>query len=883
MIGYDSATMIGRQLAHFRITDLLGEGGMGAVYRAEDTKLGREVAIKVLPEAFVADAERLARFEREAKVLASLDHSNIAGIYEIGREGETHFLAMQLAPGEDLAELLKRTKPDLEAALGIALQIATALEAAHERGIVHRDLKPANVKVATGGTSGTEVKVLDFGLAKAWDEGSAADGNLSMSPTLTAQMTQAGVILGTAGYMAPEQARGQEADSRADVWAFGVILWEMVTGRQLFREDTVSDTLAAVLKTEIDIDRLPDDLPQPIRRLIDRCLDRDVRQRLQSIGEARIAIDTWLADPTAAEAAVPHGVAGAVPSKTGRRRWVPVAVAAIVAGLVGTFLTRQFQPRPPVRPVSRFEIPLPDARIGMMGYPTLSPDGRVLAYATDRLMIRSLDQLDFRALEGTEGARFAIFSPDSQHIAFQSEDDSIYRLDLARGGRRLVAATPGNTRILAGAWLDDDSILFAEWRKHVYRVDAAGAEPEIFVEMGENDVDVHTIVPLPADKGVLISVHATDGPPHLEAVRDGERIVLGDQVIPFAYLDGNLFYFRILDRTLWAASFDADALEFSGEPLLIVSNAGGGSLAANGTLLYDNRTVTNQSGTIVRLDPAGKIQATIEGAFEEIEGPRLSPDGKFVVAELQAEGEAVNNIWVHDLDRSVWTRLTSEEGDQGHPAWSSDGQRIYFRDRADISMIRRDGVGGKQTFFPGSSPEPAADGSRLVFVRNRTLMSVALDDQGMPVGEPEPVPGAPADEVTRGALSPDGGFVAYGSSATGEAEIYMTEFPAARSRWQVSQSGGFGPRWAPSGKAVYYSIRGELFEVTVDVENGVPRLGSPTPLFAGEAFNGSTGNGVSPVGDRAGFFAVRDEGELNEAEEPTVIVVLNALEELRQP
>ena len=274
--------MIGQQLAHFRIIDLLGEGGMGAVYRAEDTKLGREVAVKVLPEAFVADAERLARFEREAKVLAALDHPNIAGIYEVGQDDGVHFLAMQLAPGEDLAQVLAAGTPSLESSLAIALQIATALEAAHSSGIVHRDLKPANVKVASDAGSGVAVKVLDFGLAKAWDEQSAGDGSLSMSPTLTAQMTQAGVILGTAGYMSPEQARGQEADARADVWSFGVMLWEMVTGERLFREDTVSDTLAAVLKTQIDLAKLPDDLPPPIHRLVSRCLERDVRSRPSS-------------------------------------------------------------------------------------------------------------------------------------------------------------------------------------------------------------------------------------------------------------------------------------------------------------------------------------------------------------------------------------------------------------------------------------------------------------------------------------------------------------------------------------------------------------------------------------------------------------------------
>jgi len=286
--------LIGKSLSHFEITAKLGEGGMGEVYRAQDTALGREVAVKVLPEAFVADPERLARFEREAKVLASLNHPSIAAIYEIGVEDSVHFLAMELAHGEDLATRLGRGAVPLEEALPMALQVAEALEAAHDRGIVHRDLKPANVMVAPDGG----VKVLDFGLAKAWEEGEGASGDLTASPTLTAQMTQAGVILGTAAYMAPEQARGQEADRRADIWSFGVLLFEMLTGERLFLADTVSDTLARVLMADADWEAIDGRVPVAVAALLRRCLDREVRQRLQSIGEARIALEAYLSDPT---------------------------------------------------------------------------------------------------------------------------------------------------------------------------------------------------------------------------------------------------------------------------------------------------------------------------------------------------------------------------------------------------------------------------------------------------------------------------------------------------------------------------------------------------------------------------------------------------------
>jgi serine/threonine-protein kinase len=872
--------LIGQQLAHFKILDLLGEGGMGAVYRAEDTKLGREVAVKVLPEAFVADAERLARFEREAKVLASLDHPNIAGIYEVGQHEEVHFLAMQLAPGDDLANLLTRETPDLESSLAISLQIATALEAAHERGIVHRDLKPANVKVATNVGSGVTVKVLDFGLAKAWDDGPAADGSLSMSPTLTAQMTQAGVILGTAGYMSPEQARGQEADARADIWSFGVMLWEMVTGERLFQEDTVSDTLAAVLKTQIDLDKLPEDLPKSIHRLVSRCLERDVRNRLQAIGEARIAIEGFLADPDAAEPGLSDEVFVEAPSRpSSLRRWAPIAVAALTAGLVANIITRELRPEAPEPPVRRFEVLAEGFREGRGVTPVISPDGTMIAYPSEGgITIRDLDRLEPRVLDNAEDARLIIWSPDSRHLAYQTTSNKIHRLDLARGGTRLVAASPEGRRALHAAWLSDDRILLGLWRRNVYGVSANGGEPEVVLDLesSEDDVDVHWFLKLPEDHGVLALLHR-QAEWSLVCLRGDERIEVEEIVFPYAYTeDGRLIFDRENDGNLWAAAFDPAALTFTGEPILVASNVGWASYSQDGTLIY-GIDLDDRQRVPVRVNRQGEILETFGDPVANLEKPTMSPDGRFLVAEYQAESADVNNIFVYDLQRSVWTRLTSVETDQGYPSWSADGEQIYFRNGSMVAMIRRDGVGGAQDLFQGTSPQPSSDGRTLLFMTEADLMSIDLGEDGLPIGEPVVVQGPEPGKGSRGDVSPDGRFLIYGSDESGTPEIYLTEFPEARSRWQVSRSGGVTPLWSPDGDSISYYSRGTLWEVPFELQGQTPQLGNAAPLFEDNLF-AAMGSGVTPLPD--GTYMTVQAVREGRAQYPTIVVVENVLSEL---
>jgi len=873
--------VIGKHLAQFDVTEKLGEGGMGAVYRARDTKLGRDVAIKVLPEAFVADPERLLRFEREAKVLAALDHPNIAGIFEVGHADGVHFLAMQLAPGEDLSARIGHGAMPVDEALPIALQVAGALEVAHAQGIVHRDLKPANVKVESGGSSGLRVKVLDFGLAKAWSEETESDGRLSMSPTLTAQMTQTGIILGTAGYMSPEQARGQRVDARSDVWSFGVMLWEMLTGRQLFREPTVSDTLAAVLKTQIDLASLPADLPPSIRRLIARCLERDPRQRLQAIGEARITIERYLANPEAERASVEP--TGATVQSPGRlARWAPIAVATLIAGLLGALAMRQLDGPAPTRAVSRFEIRLSENSGRQFSRPVLSPDGRSIAYGTDHLWVRFLEQLESRPIPGTDGARLPIWSPDSRHVAFQGEDRRLYRTDLVRGGTRLIAELPGNPFLLAANWLGDGAVLAAAWHGDVYRVPASGGRPEVFFDLDETkDLDVHGIAPLPEGLGILLGVHELSDGWALVAVRDGERIQVAEGLLPRVFVDEGILIFTNGEQPgLWARPFDPKKLEFRGEPTLVASDARVPSVAADGSLAYGVDTGPSVL-QVAQVDRHGAIVNTFGEPLANLQGPRLSPDGTQIVAEYRGPGESSNNIGVYHLARSVWTRLTSEDKDQSHPCWSGDSRRIYFRDGSDLATIRSDGVGGKTILFPGRDPEASGDGAWLIFIRDATMLRVALGSDGLPDGDPEPVSGTPAGSTMRGPLSPDGRYILYGSDSNGTVEIYMTEFPDSSSRWQISKAGGVSPAWRSDGGAIYYSFRNVVYEVSADLSESGIHLGSPVALFGGTAFNGSTGNGVSPMENGEAFLVVSDPSE-SAAEPPKLVLVQNWLAGLRE-
>ena len=764
MSSIQSVDLIGHRLSHFRITAKLGEGGMGEVYRAEDTKLGREVAIKVLPADLTADVERLARFEREARVLASLNHPNIAGIYEVGsfplsprpeargaeaersrddgdgslhsaafgppgrdaEDGELHFLVMELVEGETLQEVIDRGPIPVEQALEVALQTIRALEAAHEKGIVHRDLKPANVKVAPEGSTGVQVKVLDFGLAKAWEPEEESSPALSMSPTLTAQMTQAGVILGTAAYMSPEQARGQAVDKRSDIWSFGVMLYEMLTGGQAFRGDTVTDLIAAVVTKEPDAERLPPELPSRVRRLLGRCLEKDSMQRLRDIGEARIEIQAALAG----EADEPVAVAAAERAAPSRSGWLWPALAA--AGLAGTVVMGALyvaSPEPAPAPATWFEIPV---ETPTQGFPSVSPDGRTLAFqrrsgeAREReVWLRRLDALEPTVASGPKSMWGPTpWSPDGREILFSSFG-KLYRLDLSGGPPRALADLPGG---YAGAvWGADGVILLGSFEHReagIYRLPEAGGTPVRLTRSPEGESDgAHAPGSLLPDGRHFLYSRFVSGANSAAYVGSIDAAPDEQPTTPLVSVESVVTYLPkrpgdtspgtghilfVLDGALRAQPFDADELTVAGDPVTIAEgltkNGWGYSASPSGVLAF--KIGVTASSEIVRFDRSGERLGTI-GEVADYAGVVLAPDGEYLAVTREAPGEPTH-LWMVELDRGVFTRVNPGDERDYSPAVSSDG-RVAFTIDEDIFVRRTNGVGEMTPVVVGESVKHACD------------------------------------------------------------------------------------------------------------------------------------------------------------------------------
>ena len=672
--------MIGKTLSHFKITAKLGEGGMGEVYRAEDTKLGREVAIKVLPEAFVADPERLARFEREATVLASLNHPNIAGIYEVGEDEEVHFLAMELAPGEDLTALLGRGPIPVVEALPIALQIVEALEAAHERGIVHRDLKPANVKISAEG----QVKVLDFGLAKATETDSKVESRLSMSPTLTAQMTGAGVILGTAAYMSPEQARGQEAGSRSDIWSFGVVLAEMLSGTKTFAGDTVSDTLASVLRDDLDLDRLVPTVPASIRRLLDRCLQRDPRHRLQHIGDARLDIEDALAHPE--ERGTSTLEAG--DSRPSRVLLAAALLVGAVLASAGWWLLGRGEAPESGRAPARLSVQVPEGFYPGEGV-RISPDGGVIAYIAEsrwgteeagaQLLVRNLEDGETRVVPSSDGGLMFDFSPDGKWLAFvapiarQSSRLRLFKVPVSLDSPPLAVAdwdaAWGRTHGIL--WHADGDLLAvtAAGPQKLIRISAESGTVGSSVEFSLGSQGTHYLRDLLPGGLVLGSLSTWDGgyridPIAIDPVTGDGKVIVRDGAMPRFSPTGHLLFSR--QGNLLAAPFDASRGEITSGPVSIAAGLRADiysfeswfDIARNGTLVY---LPGGEFGGGRRLVLAGAEEmvpwSLDELRFPEVDTPirpsRLdaSADGRWLALTLMNE-DGLFEIWGSEVGRT---------------------------------------------------------------------------------------------------------------------------------------------------------------------------------------------------------------------------------------
>jgi eukaryotic-like serine/threonine-protein kinase len=859
----------GTRLGTYEILDPLGAGGMGEVYRAHDTQLNRDVAIKVLPEALALDAERLARFTREAQMLAALNHPNIAQIYGLERVAAdaARALVMELVDGRDLSELIARGPVPLDEALPIARQIADALEVAHELGIVHRDLKPANIKVRSDGV----VKVLDFGLAKAMDSAASASGaaGLSDGPTLTSPaMTRMGVILGTAAYMSPEQARGRNVDRRADIWAFGIVLYEMLTGVRPFAGESITDALSAIISREPDWTLLPDEAQRSAGPLLRRCLEKDPRKRLQAMGEARIALET------APAIGAPDIV---------QRRGVSLPLvgamilAALALGVASVWLaSRGLRSTPQASQPAWLSVPLAPADSLVGGF-MLSNDGRQFAFVgqaggKNQLFVRRFEREEATALPGTEGISLVgpAFSPDGRWLVF-SATGTLKKVPVD-GGAVVVLA-----RSVAGAnsrpaWGADDTIVFSNLMGGLSRISADGGHLQVLTSPDAKEAEVSHEMPfvLADGKTLLFSIRRSSA-----AVNSGtltvfaltlgttERRSLFPGMVLGMVGDDQLIVSR--DESIVSLPFDSTRLVVKGEPVALAAGAVTTrriqfsvapqfTIARNGTMVVMAGNTAEQSRPLLLLDRTGAGSA-IAAPPHLYSDPRVSLDGQKIVMHVFEEGR---DNWLLDVRSGAFTRLSFDPGEDETPVWSPDGKSVFWtasRGSVNRAIYRKsaDGSGAEQIVWSGDAHihlgGATPDGSTLVismiegqYVR---IASVAVAD-----GKLTPLVTTPFVNNTP-ALSADGKWLAYSSDESGQVEIYVQPFPSMQGRTQVSAGGGSAPVWARNGRELYYRGKGKIMAVAVSTTGGLS-ADVPRPLFADPIANaqgeGHVGYDVTPDG-----------------------------------
>jgi len=840
----------GTRIGPYEITGVIGAGGMGEVYRARDTQLDRNVAIKVLPDLFAADPDRLARFEREAKTLASLNHPNIAHIHGL-EEGRA--LVLELVEGEDLAERLQRGPIPIDEALPIARQIADALEAAHELGIVHRDLKPANIKVRPDGM----VKVLDFGLAKALDPveaGFSRPFDQLNSPTFTSPaMTQMGMIIGTAAYMSPEQARGKPADRRADIWAFGCVLYEMLTGRRPFGGDDISMMLAAVLKEDVDLTALPPETPASVRRLLRRSLEKDPRKRLSSIADARLELD----DREQAEA--DHSTPASHPW---RPRVIWGALGALAAAVAAGVIVSSRSGPPATNPVVRSQITLSDKALVLLGERAmaLAPDGSAIIFSAagsneeQRLYRRSLADETITAIPGTDGGLSPTFSPDGQWLAFQSR--GLLRKMRAGGG----AVTSYGEALHQGASFGRDGTLIFN-QQHgggLFRIrpGAAKAEPLTTVDRTGGEAGHHWPDVLPDGRHVIYTAEV-DGKPYSEArimllsLETGQSRALIDGGSDARYIPtGHIVYWRLGD--LWAVPFDLRSLQSSGTPVVVVKNvmlaeANGVayfSVAASGTMAYVPGPDAEGERSAVLVDRSGAVRpiTTERRAYAHAS---VSRDGTRLALTVIA---ANDSLYTLEIDRGALTRVTFE-AENSRPVWSPDGTRLALSRHSEgevrqVHLVAADGGAPPAILRKSDRTESPDDWSRVgnVLAFTRVEEATGADIWTMPMdGDRKARPWLSTRfEEFQPHFSPDGRWIAYMSTESGRTEVYVRSYPDGAAKRQVSFDGGLEPRWSGDGRELFYRRDDQVLATDVTAAGGELRFSVPRVLFKGNYVIGNT-------------------------------------------
>ena len=823
---------VGRVIASYRVEGFVGAGGMGEVYRARDTKLGRDVAIKILPRELVGDADRLARFEREARILAALNHPNIATIHGIEESDGLRALVLELIAGETLSDRLRRRALPLADALAIARQIAEALDAAHEKGIVHRDLKPANVMISESGL----VKVLDFGIAAI-----RLGPSTEPVPEAQADATIAGAIRGTAPYMSPEQARGAPVDKRTDIWAFGCVLYEMLAGRSAFARDTTSDTLAAILEREPDWSALASTTPGAVVRLLRRCLEKDPRKRLRDIGDALAEIDE-IRSGAPSPGDVERGA-------TGSTRWKVATAAAIVLAGIAAASTWMLSSRglPAVAPI-RTSITLPtDVELDTTATShafAMSADGRRLAYVGSaggrkRLYVRGLDEFEAKVVDGTDGARYPFFSPDGKWIAFFT-NRQLKRVSVAGGAPITVCeiATVGR----GGSWGPDGNIVFAREDAGLLRVKAEGGEPMPIATLDpEIDGRRHTWPQyLPDGSGLVSTIDLRRLVVLSFATRHWHELLPGSQA---QYLEPGYLVFHAAETRegqIDAVSFDIEKKAVNGSPFPVLdgafrsANAGAAffAVAPKGTLAF---VPGGYARTLVRVDRQGR-RSPLVAERRGFRFPRISPEGRRVAVTIDPRP---SQIWVYDLERGTGIPLTTQGHNLG-PTWTRDGQRIAFSG-GGLQWVTADGREQPTTLIARGTDLDAGnigeaswstDGRTIVF--SAEVPSTSFDIYTRRAGEPPALLIATQARELGQRLSPDGRWIAYESDESGRNEVYVRPFPGVnQQKWTLSTTGGWSPVWAPDGHELFYMNGATVMAVPVATEGVAFVAGKPEPLFDG--------------------------------------------------
>jgi serine/threonine-protein kinase len=880
----------GARVGPYEILAAIGAGGMGEVYRARDTRLKRDVAIKVLPDAFAQDPDRLARFQREAELLATLNHPNIAAVYGLEQTDGLTGIVLELVEGNTLAEVIARGPIAASDALPIALQIADALEAAHEKGVIHRDLKPANVKLRPDGT----VKVLDFGLAKALDPASIS-GDMSQSPTLTspAAMTRMGVILGTAAYMSPEQAKGRQAEKRSDVWAFGCVLYEMLTGTRAFEGEDVSDTLASVLRSEPNWNALPASA-SPHTSLLKRCLEKDGKRRLRDIGDVRLMLeDAGVVSATASRV---------VPAR--RSLWMAVAAALglILGGTAGVLLAPSRGGAVPTR-VARFELsPSPtdpfttDPRGVNLA---ISPDGSRIVYTakrgtTSELVMRRLDRLDGTPIAGTEGAFEPFFSPDGQHIAFQTRNE-MKKVAVEGGPSTAICRLPGIGGI-AASWGPDNSIVFAEGNGlGLFRVPASGGQPQKLAAPDMTKGEANYFVPsmLPGGQALLYTVVLHDGQTRImiRRLQGGDETPVVEGGFGGRYLPSGHIVYGQGDRAM-AVPFDVTVLRTTGSPVPVqdgvftkidqsVLNV---VSAADGTTTYVSGRNAGVGGRPIWVDRSGgHVARVVEQPVESPRYPRLSPDGRRLA--LTVGPSARGDVWIYDLSGGAQPLKLTFQGHNIFPIWSPDGKRIVFLSPAGSSnhmlSIPADGSVTEPERLTTSENVKlplawSTDGAFVLFSETASRTRSDLWLLQMSDRTTRPWLQTPLDE-TDGRFSPDGHWVAYVSDQTGRSEVWVRPFPGPGAPVRVSPDGGRDPVWSRDGRELFYENGPKVLSTAVVTQESNLRVGTPRVLFEGGFVPGSArGYDVGPDGR---FLMIEANDTATSA---SIVVVQNWFEELKR-